>query len=351
MRRDRTRHGFSLVELTLSIAMLVTLTLVLFGFLRTGMGIYRSGESRRDVYERAQILLDQIVRDFDAVAAGSRTPGVSARIAFLGDRDEVGRPRVRFVKALGSESTDEVLRLAGTRAGASAYVDLQDDLEEARTGSLLPTRGLMEVAYLTRRAEDGTTWLFRAVRSPIGGKGSLLDDAALPAPDEETPAVYRPLTSGVLFFGLRYRGGVGGRTEWTDLWDSTRGRLPAFALHRDESSLSDASDDVFPLAVELTLVLEEEGRGKTILTRAAGASSGSLRVNSTSLLPLEGDDGWVRVDDEWIRVAVQNGTTYRVLERGGRGSDDVPHETRARVVAGSRFTRTVPVPVGREVVE
>ena len=54
--------GFTLVELTLSIAMLVTLTMVLFGFLRTGMGLYRAGEGRRDVYERAQILLDHVVR-------------------------------------------------------------------------------------------------------------------------------------------------------------------------------------------------------------------------------------------------------------------------------------------------
>ncbi len=345
--------GFTLVELTLSIAMLVTLTMVLFGFLRTGMGLYRAGEGRRDVYERAQILLDQVVRDFDGIAATRRQPGVPARITLLGDRDANGRPRLRFVRSLGDEMVDPVLRGAGTRPGATGYVDLVGDVDESRYGLLLPPGGLMEVAYLsTTRREDSSVWLYRGVRSPIGGPGSLFAEGAMPFENQAPSETLRPLTSGVLHFGLRYRGrDKAGAAKWMETWDSTRGRLPAFDLHLGPESLLDSSDDVFPSAIEVTMVLEEPGKGRTFLARDLSEVGSSLTVNSTSLMDLSGDPGWVRIDDEWMQVTVANSRTFKVIERGGRGSVVASHDRRAPVLAGSRFMRTIPVPVGLEVLD
>ena len=353
-------RGMTLIELTMAMGMLVTLSMVLFGFLRTGMGLYKQGEGRRDVYERAQILLDLLVRDLDQVAAAPRRPGVAPRITLLGDRDDAGRSRLRFVRSLGTETVDPVLRQAGTGPRPEAVVDLVDDVQEAYRGKLRAPEGLMEVAYVARREEVRASqrkksgsgeapgvWLYRGVRSPIGGGGSLFDNQQMPARNQEPGAAFRPLTSGVLQLGFRYRGiDKTGKPEWFDTWDSTRGRLTAFGLFVDPSSLGDSSDDVMPSAIEATLVLEEPGAGRVFLTRAIQATSRSLSVNTTNLLKLDGDEGWVRIDDEWIRVSIQGATTLKVEDRGGRGTEATGHDARARVRFGSSFQRVIPVPVG-----
>lgn len=352
----RTR-GMSLVELTLAMAMLVTLSMVLFGFLRTGMGLYKQGEGRRDIYERAQILLDQLVRDLDAIAATDRLPGVPPNERLIGDRDDAGRPRLRFVRSLGTETVDPVLREAGTSAEATAYVDLVDDTEEAAAGILRAPGGRMEVVYLTtrpspkpgERSNEGETWLLRGIRSPIGGEGSYFNDDNLPVRTREPGPSLRPLTSGVLHLGFRYRGsGADGTREWLDRWDSTRGRVPEFERFVGPESTADSGDDVFPSGVEIELVLEEPGRGRVFLTRPITEGSGSLSVNATSLLDLGGDDGWVLIDDEWMLVEEKGSTVFKILDRGGRGTTEASHDARARVRSGSRFRRVVPVAVGAE---
>lgn len=358
---ERPDAGMTLIELTLAMAMLVTLSMVLFGFLRTGMGLYKQGEGRRDVYERAQILLDLLVRDLDAVAATPRRPSVPARVTMIGDQDDSGRPRLRIVRALGTETIDPVLRQAGTGRSPSAVIDLSDDVEEARAGKLRAPEGLMEVAYLAYRREapaaqrkggrtdPASVWLYRGVRSPIGGEQSLFNELSLPTRNQEPGAAFRPLTSGVLHLGFRYRGrSAAGRPEWFDSWDSTRGRMIGFPLYVDAASLRDSSDDIFPSAIEVQLVLEESGAGRVMLTRPLSDAAGTISVNSTGLLKLDGDDGWVRIDDEWIRVSIRSASVLKVEQRGGRGTQAAGHDGRARVRAGSRFTRVIPVPVGRQ---
>ena len=350
-------RGMSLVELTLAMAMLVTLSMVLFGFLRTGMGLYKQGEGRRDIYERAQILLDQLVRDLDGIAATERLPGVPPVERLIGDRDDAGRPRLRFVRSLGTETVDPVLREASTNAGATAYVDLVDDTAEANAGTLRAPGGRMEIVYLTTRPRpkssdrsgEGETWLLRGIRSPIGGEGSYFVDDNLPRGSREPIPSLRPLTSGVLHLGFRYRGiGNDGTRQWFDVWDSTRGRVSEFDRFVGSESIADSGDDVFPSGVEIELVLEEPGRGRVFLTRPISEGSGSLSVNATSLLDLGGDEGWVRIDDEWILVEEKSSTVFKVIDRGGRGTTEAAHDARARVKAGSRFRRVVPVAVGAE---
>ena len=388
----RAERGLTLIELTLSIAMLVTLTIVLFGFLRTGMGLYRQGEGRRDVFERAQILLDRLARDLDEVAAPIREPGRAPRVRFVGDRDDSGTPRLRFVRTLGTESVDPVLRRSGTTPFPTGVVDLVDDMEEAARGKLRASEGLMEVVWLaaaprpSRRNPEPEVRLLRGIRTPIGGRGSFFDENALAraraksierveagiagtgADDRDDgaarsavsrsqsaeevelpPATLRPLTGGVLWLGLRYRapGADGGPAEWSDLWDSTRGRTNAFDRYVSDASRTDSGDDILPDAVELTLVLEEPGAGRVFLTRKLSESTTRIEVNSTDLIDLRGDEGWIRIGNEWILAKVASGTRLQAMERGGRGTTAVAHDERVRVRAGARFRRTVPIPVGR----
>lgn len=355
MRRagPRTARGFTLIELTLSIALLVTLTVVLFGFLRGGMGMYRSGEGRRDTYERAQILLDDFARELGALAAPVvDLQTASPAPALLADRDDHGRPRIRFLRSLGEERTDAVLRLAGTRPGATRTVDGVEDLREARDGELLAPGGRMEVAYLRAPGPsgDGTIWLYRAVRAPVGGPGSLFDDAVLPAGEEPPGPPFLPLDGGILHLGFRFRGMDGqGNPFSTEIWDSTRGRMKDFERHRGPASLADPRDDVMPGAIEVELVLEEPGSGEVRLTRGVSDADTVLPVTSTKPLGLDKGEGLVLVEGEWMRVAVADTRTLKLTERGLHGSDPARHPERARVRVGVTFRRFVEVPVRREV--
>jgi hypothetical protein len=352
MRRATScRRGFTLIELTLAVAMLVTLSFVLFGFLRGGMGMYRSGEARRDTYERAQVLLEQLTRDLRCVAAPLRgDPGEAPGIRLLGDRDDEGRPRLRFVRFAGEERFDRVLRAAGTRPGAEAYVDLRDDVREAAAGELRAPAGLMEVAYVAAPLEGGgSVWLWRGVRSPIGGPGSLFRPENLPVPNEPPPPTLQPMTGGVLHLGFRFRGRASdGSLAWMDSWDSTRGVDPRFERYAGASSLEDPRDDVLPGAIEVRFLLEEPQGPATRLTRSVAEHAEVLPVNSTKLLSLDSGGGLVLVEGEWMRVAVRDPGSFTIVERGLLGSATSPHPVRARVRTGSLFRRVIDVPTTRE---
>jgi type II secretory pathway pseudopilin PulG len=169
--------GYTLLELLVAMTILIMLGSGLVALLKQGITTWHTAEKRGAIHERAQMVLDQIAEDLRAAAGDSRAEGTGFWVRFLCDTDRGGRPRLRFTRAISAEAQDPIARQGGkyVETGPGARYDLHDDAREAREGRLLAPAGYCEVIYaLDPDPEKNVLW--RGLRSPIGGAGSLFID-------------------------------------------------------------------------------------------------------------------------------------------------------------------------------
>lgn len=379
---DRSAGGYTLVELLVACGILIILGGGLASVLQQGISLWREAESTGRVYDQARLILDQLSEDLRSTVSARRGDDGS-EVRMLCDRDSAGRQRLRLVRTISGEMADPILREGGRYLSvqAAAVYDGVSDASEARDGKLGAPGGRMEVLWaVDPRPEE--RWLWRGVRSPIGGSGSLFrnrvveiaevaEEAAAPsAPVAALRAVARPLTDGVLFLGLSFWGpttntwdpsarpmtrapGPGQRSGPLFWWDSTRALLDQsstqgeLTFHRRAGSLGDPTDDVFPEQVEVTLVLgKDDGEIGTRLL--ADLASGALRATLTRpvRMPEDPRDRFLLIGDEWVALESARGTTVTIA-RGGRGARDTraaSHAAGARVAVGLTFRRVIDVP-------
>ena len=273
---------------------------------------------------------------------------------------------------------------------------------------MLASGGYQEVLYAIhpnpKRLE-----LFRGVRSPIGGAGSLFVDGNLERSLREeverrreqraqadkdeaqgtarveqyetakTPAepelpleeVSRPVAGDVLYLGFRFwtpgtntwdssyppkLSTRGGRSGPSDYWDSTRALLDQestgreFAWKAVAKSLTDPFDDIFPERIEVILVLRGNPEMTGIeITQKLSAGGGTIRLNRVPDLPEDGPLRYVRLGEEWIRYeSIDKGRLVVAQDgRGARGTDAVEHAAGTRVEVGTSFRRIVELPTFR----
>jgi hypothetical protein len=347
----RPAGGFTLIELLTAMTLFLTLGLVLFGLLRSGLGLFQQGESRRSSYERGIALLDEIASDLRAARGGEGWLSPDPDVRFLVDRDREGRQRLRFVRSVPRELSDEASRLAGSLPGGSEDLDFGIRLAAARQGQVRGLRGLAEEAYVSEPAGEGdpaVLALKRAMKAPPGGDTSLFHDENLAG--EDAPERLRALAAGLLYFGVECVV-LGEEPEFLDEWDSTLARLPSFRHHAGKDSAGDPRDDLFPAAVRITLTIEREdtgGRGAK-LDEPISPSDRILRVSNARDLPGPAAAyPFVKIGREWIRVGGKDADRLTASERGARGSVAARHERGARVHAGETLVRWVTLRCRRE---
>jgi len=354
--------GFTLLELLVALGIFMVVATLLYGMVGTALSLWQGGEEKREIYESAQAILSRISSDLRSFHAGGMTLHAREEQRLLGDRDSQGRPRLRLVRTLSS-AEKSATRLAGAAASPTEYLDLDHDAEELREGRLRPPGGLEEVLYALLPQEDldpggvpaqpsGVLVLLRGIRSPVGGGGSLFLDPELD--DREVLLAHaRPLVHGVLHAEFRYAsGGAFGLGSGFDdeTWDSTRGLLGDFRLYRGEDSVSEPRDDVFPTAIEVTLVLERPGQQArtTRLVRPLTGTDRSLSVADPGIFRRsDASNPYAKVGDEWIEIGSVSGRQVAVKTRGVRGTSPRAHPAGTTVRVGFTFRTVVVLPVCR----
>ncbi len=174
---DPRGRGYSLLELLVAMSIMVILGTGLIVLLKQGVTTWHVAEKRAMVYERGRMVLDQVGEDLRSACSDSSAEGAGFWIRFLCDHDRQGRQRLRFTRAISGEMTDPLAREGGSRLELAdvGHYDHHGDAAEAAAGRLLAPRGYQEVLYcLDPKAER--TFLWRGIRSPIGGAGSLFID-------------------------------------------------------------------------------------------------------------------------------------------------------------------------------
>jgi hypothetical protein len=287
-------------------------------------------------------------------------------------------PYFAFVMATADEWQDPLLRrelVAGT--AAKEYVPTEVNQAAGNDAAFLPPGGLMEVCWIAvpeDPEQPGILTLRRGYRAPIGGADSLLDPAnvdSIPEIQRRCPVVER----GVLHFGVLWRnafatswevGGSGNVSDTDPLvdstWDSTRGIDKTFRLFRAPESLGDPSDDRFPSAVRVEVVLASATqRGFAPETRLReGVDDTTSKVVVLDTGPLfalrgapEGEDRWLKVDFEWMRyrLSPENpvpSTGDVVVTRAQRAAKGAPHEAMAPVYVGTWYRQELRLRMSRD---
>jgi prepilin-type N-terminal cleavage/methylation domain-containing protein len=385
--------GFTLLELMIALGVFVLLGVALVKLVHKSFDFLDQGRPGSEITDQLQVFQAQFNEDLRSVFTLRRTPEVAPDVRMICRtvpwriERETGSGRSRtsseevvlhvpilaFVRSIKGEERDSITRLAGTRPGAEAYLDLDDDEREARSGKLRPLGGLQEVLYAAIPSEDdgGATWsIVRAIRSPIGGEDSLLGPNVL---KDRTDLLTRhcvELLPAVLHFDLLFWAGTtmtwdlsvrgdGGGPLTT--WDSTRGILTAergpnaFPLAVGVASLENPRDDVFPRRILARLVLAAPGRGGRFARLTDGISNRDdeqfLSLAPPNLVPatVADNERFLKVGAEWIEyVGRPDPGRFSISGRGARGTPRLSHARSDRVVFGQTEEVLVSIPAFRE---
>ena len=216
MTRHRRNAGFTLLELTIAIAMMAIVMISLYAAMTAAFRARKAARAQVDGVASAMIALDVIGQDLQSVLPPSPTPADDAATPAAGDE---GGPMVGpFVGTVAGGPT-------GPAASVNFFALGRDDTAAASTDdaadAIDPTSNGVRQIELALDTDATPPRLVRRIRR------NLLSDGALDVQDE-------PLLSGVRAFGLRYYDGA----AWQEQWDSAQ------------------QGDVLPYAVEITLELD-----------------------------------------------------------------------------------------------
>ncbi len=345
--------GMTLVELLVAFMVFVLLISALVSFTSTALDGWSRGEQRKDIYDRALILLDSIADDVrnaysenEVFVVGQKELQVPA---FMCDLDANGQSRLRFVRTGTPRMGRSAARIAGGTGLVSPAVYYAD---------------LWEVAYVMD-PDPQKNVLWRGVRQFDRESGATL--LRTTGYERQMPALFRPLGKGVLH--LRFRFWTQYTTTWDERqkvrqtgpgsragsgpevrWDSTRQKDKRFYFHKKEYDRTNP-DFVYPEIVQAAVTLE------STLSAAAGLrlaedctpASTSLRLNGTQGMP--DPPAMAKVGAEWIEYGGMTMTELTKVKRGERGTAKLPHAAGTAVHFGEEFTTDIRVAAYREAQE
>jgi len=215
----RARSGFTLVELLISAVLLALVSAGVATVMSTCLGAWRAGQARADLAQQAEAVLDTVGRDLRASFIGRR--------GFFVSGDE-GDGQWYLELTTLSRRMMRLLYLA--ERGETPGENMSD---------------LAQVVYYAEPAGDGATFaLYREEICPPG-REPLAEEA-------RDPEKAQLLCDGVASFRLRFWDGQD-QADWLSEWDSL--------------AAGDSGGGSVPAAVEIALVLRQDGREQTCVTR------------------------------------------------------------------------------------
>lgn len=405
-RRSRPRarlrayreRGFSLIELMVAMSIFSLVGIGIVTLLARASDFSRSGTSTTEILDSLQTFTDTFSKDAATIYSRADAEDGAPDVRFWTDvvrcdvdadqKPDATIRRLMLVRMIPDETASPVTRSAGSALNATKYVDQQADIEEAAAGKLRATGGLMEVFWTAAPASKddlAVMTLYRGVRSPVGGAGSLFpskraSDPMAKGPEERGPVhadeirrVARPVLGGVLYFGVECWSRH--TTTWDPampaprgpvaVWDSTRGILPrgdgkdgeSFVFQTDygslgRPSLADPTDDTWPRRLRVTLVVEESGQAARtgILQDTLPPDGRTILVSDTRFIPgTDTTQRFVKIGAEWIQFESVDGNRLTGCKRGVRGTLATAHEVGSRVHHGRTVVREIEIAAYRDV--
>ncbi len=351
----RPRAGLTLVELLVAFVVLLMLIGALVTLTTRSLETWTSGETRKDMYDRAQVALDLLSSDLRNLYAENEwyTDGMKALPppALQCDLDKNNRPRIRFVRDGNPALMRAPVANPPTIVAPNYYG---------------PT---WEVAYVLDPDPEKNI-LYRGIRGFDRRRtGTLLNPVEYSSvTDPLFTGSFTPVEYGILYVGYKFwtqftttwdervpvRSTVKGRSKQEcgpeKRWDSTRKDDRNFYFYRKSTDLKDP-DFVYPQIIQVTVTVESGSPDLHGVKLGDAADERTTYLHLTHTRGMPDAPGLLKIDGEWIEYGEKSGSDLGQLKRGVRHTKPAAHAANAPVHFGETFTTEVRVPVYREAQE
>ncbi|MBV8880384.1 MAG: prepilin-type N-terminal cleavage/methylation domain-containing protein [Planctomycetaceae bacterium] len=351
--------GMTLIELLVAFVVLLMLIGALVTLTTRSLETWTSGEARKDMYDRAQVVLDLISSDLRNVYAENewildKNAKPLSAPALQADLDKNNRPRIRFVRG-GNEA---VLLEPPPGMPRDAAAAIPSDFYGP----------LWEVAYVLD-PDPARNVLYRGIRAFDRKRTeTLLNPIEYVSRTDPLWAKFRPMESGVLYVGYKFwtqftttwdetqpiREVVKGRAKQSSgpeqRWDSTRKDDRNFHFYRKSTDFKDP-DFVYPEIIQVSVTVESGSPDTHGVRLGDPVDERSTYLHLTHTRGLPDAPGLVRIDGEWVEYGEKSSSDLGQLKRGARHTKAASHPVGTPVQFGETFTTEVRLPVHREAQE
>jgi prepilin-type N-terminal cleavage/methylation domain-containing protein len=315
------RKGFTLVEIIIAMSIFVFLAVLLAGFIQRGLELWKTGESRGDIYERGQIVMEQLKKDLAGVFNESDNRTVitnnfnqalyidardSTEPSFYSGLDRNGNPWLYFIRL----NNDEFYTLVSTSPAVSSTYKIKTE----------------RIAY----------WLDTSTAKPQLIRGVVAEATAASFWQQglEQQNYVPAAQSWQAFDDILYLGGVFSGTAAA--WDS---RVAPPSIPPVGTYL--VMQQNIPATVKIIMDIKSMplNAPKIILTNSLIGNTATINLSRTLL----SSGSFIKIDNEWLTV--QSKSYYKLtVARGQRNTSMAPHNNGAEVQYGETIENTFSMP-------
>jgi hypothetical protein len=349
----------TLVELLVAFVILLMLVAALVTLTTRSLETWTAGEARKDMYDRAQVVLDLISADLRNLYAEDEfflNPGGQPLTPPMlqCDSDKNNRPRIRFVRS----GNPAVMRAPAGNGPLNIAPSLYGPM--------------WEIAYVLDPDPDANL-LHRGIRGFDRRKtDTLLNPVEYSsAGDPLWKSCFTQVESGILY--VDYRFWTQFTTTWDESvaihrndrkrsrspsqsqsgpekrWDSTR-RDPSFYFHRPMKDVGNP-DFVYPEIIQVTVTVEAGSPDLHGVKVAEAVDDRSTYIHLSHTRGMPDGPAMVKIGGEWIEYREKSTNDLSGLRRGQRNTRSGSHPIGTPVHFGETFTTEVKLPVYREAQE
>ncbi|MEW6025977.1 MAG: type II secretion system protein [Planctomycetota bacterium] len=317
----RCPKGFTLVEIIIAVSIFVFLAVLLAGFLQRGLDLWKTGESRGDVYERGQIVMEQIKKDLYAVFNEPASRTVTAN-------------NFNNMLYLDMQDPEEPCLYCGIDQNGNPWLYLIR-LNSDEYYNLVFTSPSISSTYKVNK-ERIVYYVAMSGSRPQLVRG-LVDEASAVSfwrQNLEQQGYITPTQGSQAFDDVLYLGGAFSGTA--TVWDSRDPSPPAAP-----PGAYPVMPQNLPATVRITLDIKPMplNNPKITLTESLAGDVASINLSKTLL----GAGGFIRIDDEWLQVQGKSPYKLNVL-RAQRNTILASHNSGAEVQYGETIESTFYLP-------
>lgn len=338
----KLRNGFTLVEIIIAVSIFVFLAVLLAGFLQRGLDLWKTGESRGDVYERSQIITEQIKKDLTGVFTepdemNTLTNNYNEALpldrsylfepSLYSDIDTQGNPWLYLVRIDDDNYYHYVEPATQTPRTTITTYDFTTVISETYAVSPTYIKTKERIVY---KISNSTL-----IRGEVEELASINYWQQPSTPISDPPPITNTQTfDNILYLGYGF---PSGQTNW----DS---RDPDFQIQVPQKGRFPSPPQNLPATVKITLDIKPMPlNNPTIkLTDSLVGSVATINLPRTLL----GAGSFIKIDNEWLLVQSKSYYKLNVLH-AQRNTILAPHSNGAEVQYGETIESTFYLPTAQ----
>lgn len=326
----KSPSGVTLLELLIATSIFVFLCGLLAGLLGVALNLWKTGEKRGDLYDRAQMILEQLRADLDSVYVEKET---SHLVKSQGTSlpDYIAPPEPSFYMDIDPHGNHWFYLV---RVPEGGFYDLTTST---------PTKKLERVLYYVKQDSTGENSLMRLSLSKEAARDFWLEKTyqkgIFPLPGEAALNF-----KNILYLGMSALGESSKMSKWNSLPPEASLSPVRTGRGQDSPDSIIIPEQLAPGAVAIEVVIAPSVFRPAKILLNAGINSDSLRLAVTSTKGLPAPPDYLKIGQEWMFYTETGFNTITLKRRGVRHSRATAHLKGEEVIYGETIKRVYYLP-------